>query len=592
MTGDKLSRAVVLLLGAAGIVVEVTGTVTPILILEGATPVPATPVLGFSDIKNVDFPLLRESYTSVAGVPNAAVFHDPYTMGVCRIANYSDSAGGALEYTFGNNQFPFGYLLNPNVGLVSILAAYEAGCPRYQYLGYANGWFEECPAGTDIAAMLAKPGNLPCSTNATRPTLALWVMLDPPANWCCPDEFFGTPTPINGYNYEEFRSITPQTGISIPDSLAWFDGSGTTYPVVFFNVTSEGADEKFTLIMRSKAYDFYMVFRQIVSLTYLLVETFIMGMTLKTEGFRLNLKWGVLTGIYLMTLLVCCLHALFLSFRSHSYQLPTHGTPTQISLMCFGFMFGYEALSLMLLKWLAISSSRQESSKTEKTAVQIYRGFIFLTMGWFPLITIGCVVAIVYAANLNSLDVLNTFYKLWNTMCGSLAITLYAHALGFLYSGYRLTSTLNQGKRMTGTRSNAGAGMQSDTGKGSTKPKKSGLTTTVRNLMIAVVLGWSFMGIELTMNWALGLGSRYGFFSGLFYDLCVAWIAAASYCAMSAGMMETAIDTMAGRTSSNGGSAQASQTGTASATGRARAPSNVKATAPAMAVREIDDDIA
>ncbi|KAI8817806.1 uncharacterized protein EV422DRAFT_539989 [Fimicolochytrium jonesii] len=494
------------------------------------------PPVGVHPIKNVDFPLLRHDYSSLAGVPNSAKFHDPNVMGICRLGSFSSDYEALDPST----------LSNPALALISIADAFAAGCPRYQYLGYANGWYQECPEGTDVARMLQQPGLLPCSTAATRPQLALWIQLGPVDPWCCHDVYFGTPTPANGYNPEEMQSIVPQTGISSEDAMYFFFANNISY----INVTSDDAHEMYTKILRSKGFDFYMIFRQVVSLIYVVVEVGIIVLTARHEGFRMNLKWGVLIGIFLMTLMMTALHALFLAFRSNSYQLPTHGTPTQISLMCFGFMFGYESLSLMLLKWLTISSNRGTSTTRQKYALTTYRGFIFLSMVWFPVITCACVVAIVRAAALNSLDVLNLFYTLWNTLSGSLAISLFMHALGFLFSGYRLTASLNKGKQMqagqkSGTKSFLATAVRE--AKPSVPKAKNGLTETVRNLMIAVVFGWTIMGIEVALGWGLGLGSRYGFWgSFVFFDICIAWIAAASYAAMSAGMMETVIETHAG----------------------------------------------
>ncbi|KAI8816646.1 uncharacterized protein EV422DRAFT_545144 [Fimicolochytrium jonesii] len=302
--------------------------------------------------------------------------------------------------------------------------------------------------------------------------------------------------------------------------------------------------------MRSKGFDIFMIARQAVSLIYLLVEAVIILLTARHEGFRFNLKWGVLIGIFLMTLLTAALHALSLAFRSNSYQHPTHGTPVHISLMCYGFMFGYESLSLMLLKWLTISSSRGDSTPREKNVVQIYRYCIFITMIWFPVITSACVVAIVRAAALNSLELLTLFYKLWSILVVSQSISLFTHALGFLFSGYRLTSTLSEGRNLqVGSKSTSKSFIVTavrEANKASQpKPRRSGLTETVRNLMIAVVFGWFLMGLQLALSGGFGLGSRVGFWSFLYYDVCIAWIAASSYSAMSAGMMETVMETNA-----------------------------------------------
>ncbi|KAI8816647.1 uncharacterized protein EV422DRAFT_545155 [Fimicolochytrium jonesii] len=150
------------------------------------------PPTGVRPLRNVDFPLLRTEYTSLAGSPNRATFHDPNAMGVCRLANFS-AAYEALNPTT---------LLNPNLALISVADAYGAGCPRYQYLAYANGWHEECADGMDVIQMLSRPGLLPCSTTATRPKLALWVQLGPVDPWCCQDPLFGSPSPLYGYNME------------------------------------------------------------------------------------------------------------------------------------------------------------------------------------------------------------------------------------------------------------------------------------------------------------------------------------------------------------------------------------------------------
>ncbi|KAI8994272.1 hypothetical protein BC832DRAFT_425896 [Gaertneriomyces semiglobifer] len=134
-----------------------------------------------------------------------------------------------------------------------------------------------------------------------------------------------------------------------------------------------------------------------------------------------------------------------------------------------------------------ISASGGEFSSLQKYGLHAYRAFIFLTMVWFPVITIVCVVAIVRAAALNSLDVLDLFFKLFDALCGSLSISLFAHASGFLYSGIRLTSAMNKAKRLQGGGASGGKHVQ-----GATVPrtKRNGLTETVRNLMIAVVFGY------------------------------------------------------------------------------------------------------
>ncbi|KAI8994271.1 hypothetical protein BC832DRAFT_569764 [Gaertneriomyces semiglobifer] len=54
--------------------------------------------------------------------------------------------------------------------------------------------------------------------------------------------------------------------------------------------------------MRSKGLDIYMIFRQIISLIYVVVEIAVIVLTIRHEGVQLNLKWGVLVGIFLMTL--------------------------------------------------------------------------------------------------------------------------------------------------------------------------------------------------------------------------------------------------------------------------------------------------
>ncbi|KAJ3155302.1 hypothetical protein HDU86_004392 [Geranomyces michiganensis] len=503
-------------------------------------------------------------------------------MGICRLAAFSAAYEPTLDPTT---------LMNPKMALISIGDAYAVGCPRYSYLAYANGWYKECPAGTDVAAMLKQPGNLPCSTAATRPTLALWIQLGPLDNWCCQDIFFAMPTPLNGYMPEEWKSLVPQTGISKEDAYVWF----TLSSVAYIKVTSEDAAEKYTTIMRSKAFDFYMIFRQIVSLTYLILEAGIMTLTVRQEGFQLNLKWGVLTGIFTMTLMTATLHALFLSFRQNSYMLSTHATPTQISLMCYGFAFGYESLSLMLLKWLTISSGGTKTvSPYAKIGLNVYKFFIYLTMLWFPVISTACVVAIIQAARTSSLDTLAMFYKLWNTLCGSLAISLFLHASGFLYSGYRLTSTLSRGKKMQQPTQNNAKSFVSTVARetassAAPKPKRSGLTVTVRNLMVAVVIGWVLFAIELILNWALGLGSKYGFWSTFFYfDGCIAVIAAASYFAMSAGMMETAMDTFSSSKSKNPNSATGGRESAATRGGN----KNAKETRSAHAIdAEGDGDV-
>ncbi|KAI8587275.1 hypothetical protein BDZ88DRAFT_246171 [Geranomyces variabilis] len=164
--------------------------------------------------------------------------------------------------------------------------------------------------------------------------------------------------------------------------------------------------------------------------------------------------------------------------------------------MCYGFAFGYESLSLMLLKWLTISTGgSKRPSKYAMMGLNVYKFFIYLTMVWFPIISTACVIAIVREAALNSLDVLEKFYKLWNTLCGSLSISLFLHASGFLFAGYRLTATLNRGKKMQGATTGGAKSFVSTVARESAvaqqgpKPKRSGLTVTIRNLMVAVVIG-------------------------------------------------------------------------------------------------------
>ncbi|KAJ3175092.1 hypothetical protein HDU87_006489 [Geranomyces variabilis] len=518
------------------IISGVSATVTPLLNQL------QQPVVGVPSIQNVDFPLLRQPYADLMGIPNQAKFLDPAVMGICRLAGFNPAYEPLMDPTTH---------LNPNLALISILDAYVAGCPRYTYLGYANGWYQECPAGTDVASMLKQPGPVPCSTAATRPTLALWIQLGPLDNWCCKDVFYAMPTPLNGYLPEEQQSLVSQTGILADDAVVWFG----YYNVSYIQVTAEGAGEKYTAVMRSKGFDFYLISRQIISLGYLILQVGVMVITVRQEGFHMNLKWGVLSGIFVMTLMTACLHALFLAFRHQSYQLSTHATPAQIALMCYGFAFGYESLSLMLLKWLTISTGgSKKPSKRAMLGLNVYKRapfFIYLTMVWFPVISTTCVVTVIREAALNSLDVLDLFYKLWNTLCGSLSISLFLHASGFLFAGYRLTSTLNRGKQMQGATSAGAKSYVSTVARESAfaqqgpKPKRSGLTVTIRNLMVAVVIGWTLFAVQLLLNWVLGLSSRYGFFAMFcYFDGCMAVIAAASYFAMSAGMMEAAIDTL------------------------------------------------
>ncbi|KAI8903953.1 hypothetical protein DFJ77DRAFT_256759 [Powellomyces hirtus] len=161
-------------------------------------------------------------------------------------------------------------------------------------------------------------------------------------------------------------------------------------------------------------------------------------------------------------------------------------------------------------------------------------------MAWLPIITCACVASIVLADNV---DKLATFYKLFDTLCGSLAFSLLIHSVGFLYSGYKLTNAMNVGKMLQAHASGSSKANLSSVAREQPKRKKSGLTVTVRNLMIAVVVGWTLLAIDLILNWALTLQSAFGFWNFVYYDLNVAWIAAASYLAMSAGMMETVMIT-------------------------------------------------
>ncbi|KAI8903951.1 hypothetical protein DFJ77DRAFT_256783 [Powellomyces hirtus] len=199
-TMNAVTAALLALITGATIV---SATVYPYLNASYQTPV------GVRTLKNVNFPFSFQEY-QITSFPNVAGFYPPdYGLGPCRLGGYNISTG--LDPTT---------KLNATIAFISILDAYNAGCPRYTWVAYANGWHRECPEGTDIRKLLETPGDVPCSTPETRPQLALWMQLGPVDNRCCPDIFFARSTPMNGYLNEVGLSFK-SNGIPISCSSDW-----------------------------------------------------------------------------------------------------------------------------------------------------------------------------------------------------------------------------------------------------------------------------------------------------------------------------------------------------------------------------------
>ncbi|KAI8820387.1 uncharacterized protein EV422DRAFT_68639 [Fimicolochytrium jonesii] len=242
-----------------------------------------------------------------------------------------------------------------------------------------------------------------------------------------------------------------------------------------------------------------------------------MGLTLYKEGFSFNLKWGIYAGIFSWTACVVAFHIQFVTVRAHSYELPLSGTGQYLVYQCVGFVCGYEALSLMLLKWMQITTDAgMQTSPLRTFATKAYRYFVIASMVWFPPLMSTYTGRLITAKTLEDLEV---FYKFNATNLYSMFTCLVIHALGILYSGHRLSSTLDKGRQMVASTPGistvgGGAGRSNpDFGKIGRRRRKGGVTATIRNLMLATVVGWLLLSLNALLDGILGLSSKYGLWS-------------------------------------------------------------------------------